>query len=189
MICGARAGPSSWRRRTCCPRRGLPAPDQRLRDVQRLHVAETDALVTVGFVGDSRVSPWGAPRGRRNEAEPVTLFGASAHLTNPGQLAENSAQHQRKNGQPRGWRTRTIRFRCAQPADDGYGLPRRLLHPTAMAPGSYAVISYRLLNGFSSGTRRTLPNFASVASSFSFDSGSPTVPRPAPPCDSDVVMQ
>src|SRR5260370_12555558 len=48
---------------------------------------------------------------------------------------------------------------------------------------------YRLLKGFSMGTRVTDAKPPLVQSSRSLDSGSPIVPRPSPPWASDTVMQ
>ena len=53
----------------------------------------------------------------------------------------------------------------------------------------YGVISYRLLNGFSNGTRRTPLKPASIHISRTFDSWKPNVPSPTPPAPRDVVMQ
>ena len=53
----------------------------------------------------------------------------------------------------------------------------------------YGLISYRLLNGLSNGTRRTLLKPASAHSSRTLGSWKPSVPSPAPPPASEVVMQ
>jgi hypothetical protein len=53
----------------------------------------------------------------------------------------------------------------------------------------HARATYRLLNGFSSGTRSMPPNPAALASSRSVGSGRPTVPSPSPPAASELVMQ
>src|ERR1700730_10875090 len=45
------------------------------------------------------------------------------------------------------------------------------------------------IEGIVLGTYTTLPNPTPRHSSRSLDSGSPSVPRPAPPCASEVVMQ
>ena len=60
-------------------------------------------------------------------------------------------------------------------------------HPRPHA--GYGLISYRLLNGLSNGTRRILLKPASVHSSRTFGSWKPRVPSPRPPPASEVVMQ
>ena len=58
----------------------------------------------------------------------------------------------------------------------------------AFATG-YGFISYKMLNGFSSGTRRTLLKPTFMQSSRTFGSWKPSVPRAAPPPARDVVIQ
>src|SRR5262245_17354670 len=53
----------------------------------------------------------------------------------------------------------------------------------------YGLISYRLLNGLSNGTRRTRLKPASAQSSRTLGSWKPNVPSPMPPRASEVVMQ
>jgi hypothetical protein len=53
----------------------------------------------------------------------------------------------------------------------------------------HGLTSYRLLNGFSIGTRRTALKPASLHNSRTFGSWRPTVPSPMPPFASEVVMQ
>ena len=90
------------------------------------------------------------------------------------------ASHRRDNagGEPHRQRERSGRCWCRlqclvrRPPRDGYGL-----------------ISYRLLNGLSNGTRRTLRKPASAQSSRTLGSWKPSVPSPAPPPANEVVMQ
>jgi hypothetical protein len=60
---------------------------------------------------------------------------------------------------------------------------------TGQTPDGHGLTSYRLLNGFSSGTRRTLLKPASAHNSRTFGSWRPTVPSPTPPLAREVVMQ